>query len=282
MPSPYRDLAGGASGKPLSAPQRAMAPAPEVRSDRSAAAGVTVDAAEIDRFEAMAERWWDDNGPMKPLHAMNPVRLGFIRAQVIAHFQRGGDDPLPLNGLRVADVGCGGGILSEPLARMGGDVTGFDPATANIHIARQHAAAMGLSINYRAEPIEVAAANHERFDLITALEVIEHVAEVDAFLDALSKVLAPGGLIILSTLNRTKRSFAGAIVGAEWLLRWLPVGTHDWRKFVTPAELEAALARAGLALLDSRGMVPAPLTGGWRLGADMAVNYIVAATARTR
>ena len=237
----------------------------------------SVDPGEIRRFDALASTWWDPNGPMKPLHGMNPVRLGFIRQQALAHFGRDEADIAALSGLSVADVGCGGGLLAEPMARMGACVSGFDPATRNIEIAKAHAALMELDIDYRAIAIEDAVAAGERFDLVTALEVVEHVADVASFLGSLAAALKPGGLLVMSTLNRTLRAHAAAIIGAEYLLRWLPVGTHDWEKFVTPEELTRGLERAGLHVVERKGMVPDLLRGGWRLSRDMAVNYIVSA-----
>ncbi len=237
----------------------------------------TVDAGEIERFDALAATWWDPDGPMRPLHGMNPVRLSFIRQQVVSQF---GTDPAsvsPLAGLSVVDVGCGGGLLSEPLARMGGAVTGLDPATRNIAVAASHAESMDLSIRYLARTVEDVVADGERFDVVTALEVVEHVADVPAFLRALSGAAKPGGLVVVSTLNCTLRSFAAAILGAEYILRWLPVGTHDWNKFIRPDELEQGLEQAGLGVLETRGMTPDLLRGGWRLSGDTAVNYIVAA-----
>lgn len=237
----------------------------------------TVDEAEIGRFDALAATWWDPDGPMKPLHGMNPVRLGFIRDQAEAHFGIAPRQMSPLKGLDVADVGCGGGLLSEPLARMGARVTGLDPATRNIAAAKAHATRMELDIRYLPTSIEDVVAKGERFDMITALEVVEHVADVPAFLEALSAALKPEGLLIMSTLNRSLRAYAAAIIGAEYILRWLPKGTHDWNKFVRPAELEAGLTDAGLCVTETRGMVPDPLGGGWRLSRDTAVNYIAAA-----
>lgn len=237
----------------------------------------TVDAAEIGRFDALASTWWDPDGPMKPLHGMNPVRLGFIRDQALAHFGIEPRQMPPLAGLDVADVGCGGGLLSEPLARMGARVTGLDPAMQNIAVAKAHAARMELDIRYLSTTLEDVVSDGERFDMITALEVVEHVADVPAFLDALSGALKPGGLVILSTLNRSLRAYAAAIIGAEYILRWLPKGTHDWNKFIRPEELEDGLEHAGLRVIATRGMVPDPLRGGWRLSRDTAVNYVVAA-----
>jgi 2-polyprenyl-6-hydroxyphenyl methylase/3-demethylubiquinone-9 3-methyltransferase len=250
------------------------------RKDGTAKAGsgaTTVDPAEVSRFDRMASDWWNPNGVMKPLHAMNPVRLGFIRDQIDEHFGVEPRSLLPLAGKRVVDVGCGGGLLSEPMARLGAQVTGLDPAGGNIAVAKAHAHSMGLAIDYRAETIEEVAARGERFDIVLALEVVEHVADVPAFLRALAQATRPGGLVVMSTLNRTLRSFGAAIVGAEYVLRWLPVGTHDWEKFVTPDELERGLLAQDLAPLNTAGMVPDILRGGWRLSSDTAVNYIVSA-----
>jgi 2-polyprenyl-6-hydroxyphenyl methylase/3-demethylubiquinone-9 3-methyltransferase len=243
----------------------------------SGARASTVDPAEVRRFDAMSADWWNPDGVMKPLHAMNPVRLGFIRAQIDSHFGVDPGSAAPLAGRRVVDVGCGGGLLSEPMARLGAQVVGLDPAAGNITVAVAHAETMGLSIDYRAETIEAVAARGERFDLVLALEVVEHVADVPAFIRALTLAAKPGGLVILSTLNRTLRSFGAAIIGAEYVLRWLPVGTHDWEKFVTPDELDRHLRAAGLNPLDRAGMVPDLMRGGWRLSSDTAVNYIVSA-----
>jgi 2-polyprenyl-6-hydroxyphenyl methylase/3-demethylubiquinone-9 3-methyltransferase len=237
----------------------------------------TIDPAEIGRFDALAATWWDPDGPMKPLHGMNPVRLGFIRDRAAAHFGIDARQMSLLAGLAVADVGCGGGLLSEPLARMGARVTGLDPSTQNIAVAMAHAARMELDIRYLPTTIEDVVAQRERFDMVTALEVVEHVADVPAFLAALSGALKPGGLLVMSTLNRTLRAYAAAIIGAEHILRWLPRGTHDWNKFVRPEELHAGLEHAGLKLIETRGMVPDPLRGGWRLSRDTGVNYILAA-----
>lgn len=239
--------------------------------------GASLDAEEVRRFAAMAADWWNPDGVMKPLHAMNPVRLSFIRRCAEEHY---GLDPraiAPFAGLSAVDVGCGGGILSEPVARLGARVTGLDPAEANIAVARAHAGEMGLDIDYRAETIEQATARGELFDIVLALEVVEHVADVPAFVRGLGRAAKPGGLVFVSTLNRTLRSFAAAIVGAEYILRWLPVGTHDWDKFVRPDELERHLLAADLAPSEMAGMVPDIVNRGWRLSSDMAVNYIACA-----
>lgn len=237
----------------------------------------TVDDAEIAKFEAMAAEWWDPAGKFRPLHAMNPCRMGYIAEQAAAEFGRDQRARAPLSGLSAVDVGCGGGLAAEPLARLGAAVTGLDMAGMSLNVARAHAASAGLEIDYRLESAEAAAARGARFDLVLALEIVEHVADVPTFLAALSALAKPGGMVILSTLNRTPESFAAAIVGAEWLLRWLPKGTHDWRKFPSPKELEAALGAAGLPVVDAKGMAPDPMRGGWRLVESLRVNYLMTA-----
>ncbi|WP_426957178.1 bifunctional 2-polyprenyl-6-hydroxyphenol methylase/3-demethylubiquinol 3-O-methyltransferase UbiG [Muricoccus radiodurans] len=231
----------------------------------------TVLTGEVAKFDALAARWWDPRGPMAPLHAMNPLRTGWIAERLRQlHQGQGGD----LTGLSVLDVGCGAGLAAEALARRGARVTGIDMAGDALAAARAHAAAGGLDIAYRQSRPEDEAGP---YDAVTALEVIEHVADRDAFLAALARLVRPGGMVFLSTLNRTPRSFLFAKLGAEYLLRLLPRGTHDWRMFVTPAELGTGLRRAGLRVTDIAGMVSSPLTGGWRESRDVAVNYIAAA-----
>ncbi|PZU92443.1 MAG: bifunctional 3-demethylubiquinol 3-O-methyltransferase/2-polyprenyl-6-hydroxyphenol methylase [Chelatococcus sp.] len=237
----------------------------------------TLDRDEVARFDAMARTWWDAKGPMAVLHKFNPVRLAFIRDEVCAHFGRDPKAIDVLDGLSVVDIGCGGGVLSEPLARLGASVTGLDPAPNNIAVARAHAEAEGLSIDYREQMIEALVAEGARFDIVLAMEVVEHVADVEAFVASCCAAVKPGGLLVMATLNRTLRSYALAIVGAEYVLRWLPRGTHDWEKFVTPDELSSAIERNGLACGEPTGVVYNPLSDRWSASRDTGVNYMVAA-----
>ena len=241
----------------------------------------TVDPAEIRKFERMATEWWDPDGKFSPLHRLNPVRLGYIRETVVAHFGRDPKAGRPFAGLSLLDIGCGGGLLSEPMARLGAKVVGLDPSETNIDVARLHAGRGGLAIDYRAATVESLAEAGETFDVVLAMEVVEHVADVRTFIAASATVLKPGGLLFLATINRTPKAFALAIVGAEYLLRWLPRGTHDYAKLVRPDELEAALAAAGLAVHHKSGVRYNPLTDRWSLSSDMDVNYMLAATRPT-
>jgi len=238
---------------------------------------VTHDSGEIARFNALAADWWNPNGPMKPLHRLNPVRLGFVKEAFAGHFGRDPRAMRPFEGLNLLDIGCGAGLLSEPLARLGFAVTGIDLAEENIAVARTHAEAGGLSIDYRATPIEALPAEGQ-FDAITLLEVVEHVPDVEGFVREAALRLRPGGMLIASTLNRTLKAYALAIVGAEYVLRWLPVGTHDWNKFVTPDELDRHFEAAGLIPEKRTGMVFNPLGNEWRLSGDCDVNYLASAT----
>jgi len=239
--------------------------------------GSTVDAAEVERFSALADEWWDPRGKMAVLHRFNPVRLGFIKEAACRHFERDGKRLDALEGLRILDIVCGAGILSEPLARLGATVVGADPAEPNIAAARLHAAAAGVTVDYRATTAEALADAGERFDIVLAMEVVEHVADLSLFVKRCAEMVKPGGLMIAATLNRTLKSFALAIVGAEYVLRWLPRGTHRWDKFVTPNELEAALERHGLTVSDETGVIYDLLADRWQLSTDMDVNYMVVA-----
>ena len=236
----------------------------------------SVDPEEVAKFAALADDWWDPAGTFAPLHKLNPARLTFIRDRIAAHQGR---DPLaerPLAGLRVLDIGCGGGLLCEPLTRLGAEVTGIDAAEPNVAAAARHATEAGLDIDYRHTTAETLAAGGTHFDLVLNMEVVEHVADVKAFLQASAALVAPGGAMVLATLNRTPKSFAFAIVGAEYLLRWLPRGTHDWRKFLRPSELVAQLRAAGLETKELTGVAYNPLTGAWHLATrDLDVNYMI-------
>ncbi len=235
----------------------------------------TIDPAEVAKFEAMAAEWWDPAGKFKPLHLMNPCRLDYITRQIALEFDRDLTAPAPFAGLRILDIGCGGGLLSEPMARLGAEVVGADAAARNIPVAQVHAAQSGLKIDYRHTTAEDLAAAGERFDAVLNMEVVEHVADPLAYLTACQGLLKPGGLMICSTMNRNPKSFLMAIVGAEWVMRWLPKGTHDWAKFLTPDELYELIRKAGLTPVDRKGMVFNPLGWSWSLSArDLSCNYV--------
>ncbi len=237
----------------------------------------TLDEHEVARFAAMADEWWDPHGKFRPLHDINPVRLTFIRDSLCAHFDRDAAAPRALEGLTIADIGCGGGLLCEPMARLGATVTGLDPARESIEAARIHALAQGLEINYRADRAETLEKEGALFDAVFALEVVEHVPDVPKFANVAASLVRPGGLMLLSTINRTLKSYALAIVGAEYVMRWLPIGTHRWDRFVTPNELASACKGAGLDETSRKGMVFNPLAGSWSLSRDTDVNYLMAA-----
>ncbi|MGJ8603761.1 MAG: bifunctional 2-polyprenyl-6-hydroxyphenol methylase/3-demethylubiquinol 3-O-methyltransferase UbiG [Marivita sp.] len=242
----------------------------------------TVDPSEIAKFEAMAAEWWDPNGKFKPLHMMNPIRLDYITAQIAAEFDRDLSQSRPFEGLRLLDVGCGGGLLCEPMARLGASVLGIDAGGSNIPVAQAHALQSGLIIDYRHTTAEALADAGEQFDIVLSMEVIEHVADPLAFLTACRALLKPGGLHLCSTINRNAKSFAAAIVGAEFVMRWLPKGTHDWAKFITPDELYAHLRNAGLDPVDRKGFLFNPVSWKWRLSdRDLSVNYATVAVKRT-
>ena len=239
--------------------------------------GPSIDRDEVARFDRLAATWWDETGPMRVLHRFNPVRLTYIRDTVCRHLGRDPLAPSPLAGLSLVDVGCGGGVLSEPLARLGAEVTGLDPAVTNVKIAQAHADEAGVPVRYRAETIEDVVSAGERFDVVCAMEVVEHVTDMPAFVRTACTAVKPGGLLFAATINRTMRSFALAIVGAEYVLGWLPKGTHDWNKFVTPDELQDAVEGGGLTVTETTGVVFNPLTNRWSAARDTAVNYMIAA-----
>jgi 2-polyprenyl-6-hydroxyphenyl methylase/3-demethylubiquinone-9 3-methyltransferase len=237
----------------------------------------TVDASEIAKFEAMAAEWWDPNGKFKPLHMLNPCRLDYITRQIAAEFDRDLSAPLPFAGLRLLDIGCGGGLLSEPMARLGAEVVGADAAERNLPVARIHAEQSGLKIDYRHTTAEAMAVAGEQFDVVLNMEVVEHVADPLAYLTACHDLLKPGGLHICSTLNRNAKSYAVAILGAEYVMRWLPKGTHEWSKFITPDELFGLLEQAGLRPVDRKGFVFNPVLWRWSISErDLSVNYVTA------
>jgi 2-polyprenyl-6-hydroxyphenyl methylase / 3-demethylubiquinone-9 3-methyltransferase len=233
------------------------------------------DPDELRRFAELADRWWDEAGPMAPLHKLNPTRLAYIRQRVCERFGRDPTDQRPLAGLAALDVGCGGGLLCEPLARLGAAVTGIDLAPRNLAVAARHAESVGLAITYREIAAEQLAAEGRAFDLVCVMEVVEHVPDMPAFLEACGRLVSPGGGLVLATFNRTFRSFALGIVAAEYLLGWLPRGTHRWSRFVRPSEAARALRRAGLSVADLTGVSYDPLRDRFRLSPDPAVNYML-------
>ena len=237
----------------------------------------TVNEKEIAKFEAMAAEWWDPNGKFKPLHMLNPCRLDHIIAQRAAEFDRDLEQDHPFEGLRILDFGCGGGLLCEPMVRLGATVTGVDAAARNITVAQAHADQSNLQIEYIAGTAESLVAQGRVFDAVLNMEVVEHVADPQGYLKACQELLRPGGLMVCSTINRNAKSFAMAIVGAEYVMRWLPKGTHAWSKFITPDELSVFIETAGLSVVDRKGFVFNPLSWQWRLSdRDLSVNYVTA------
>lgn len=235
----------------------------------------TIDPAEIEKFQAMAAEWWDPTGKFKPLHMLNPCRLDYITSQIASEFDRDLTTERPFEGLRLLDIGCGGGLLSEPMARLGASVIGADAAERNIPVARVHAEEQGLEIDYRHTTAEALVEEGEVFDVVLNMEVVEHVSDPQAYLNACRDLLKPGGLMVCSTLNRNPKSYVFAIIGAEHVMRWLPKGTHEWKKFITPDELYDLLRSAGLDPVDRKGMVFNPITWSWGLSAkDLSVNYV--------
>jgi len=249
----------------------------KARKAQAAGESPSVDAAEIARFSALAEEWWDPLGQFRPLHRLNPLRLAYVRDRAAAHFGRDPKAGRPLAGLSLLDIGCGGGLLCEPLARLGARVVGIDASERNIAIARAHAAQGGLALDYRAATAEALAREGRRFDIVLAMEVVEHVADVRSFLGAALALLAAQGMMVIATINRTPQSFALAIVGAEYLMRWLPRGTHDWRKFLRPSELAAHLRASGARLGELKGVRYSLITDRFSLSDDLSVNYMALA-----
>ncbi|TVR45472.1 MAG: bifunctional 2-polyprenyl-6-hydroxyphenol methylase/3-demethylubiquinol 3-O-methyltransferase UbiG [Rhodobacteraceae bacterium] len=241
----------------------------------------TIDTKEVAKFEEMAAEWWDPHGKFKPLHMLNPCRLDYITAQIAAEFDRDLSAPRPFAGLKLLDIGCGGGLLSEPMARLGADVTGADAAARNIPVAQIHAAQQGLEIDYRHATAEDLVAEAAQFDAVLNMEVVEHVADPLAYLTACHDLLTPGGLMVCSTLNRNPKSYVMAIIGAEYVMRWLPRGTHEWSKFITPDELYDLLRQAGLDPVDRKGFVFDKLRWSWSISdRDLSVNYVTSSVRR--
>lgn len=231
----------------------------------------SIDESEVEKFSKLAAEWWDEGGKFAPLHVINPLRIGYIRDKVTAHFST-------IEGISFLDVGCGGGLLSEPLARLGGNVTGLDASEKNIRTASLHAEQSGVTVNYLCQSVESLAANGAQFDVVLAMEVVEHVADVEGFLHACCQLVKPGGLIVVSTLNKTIKSFLTAIVGAEYILRWLPRGTHDWSKFLPPSAIAASFRQNGAILQEIQGMHYHMLEQKWTLSSDTQVNYMMLAS----
>lgn len=241
-------------------------------------AATTIDDAEVARFSALAADWWNPNGKFRPLHKFNPVRLAYLKQQICQHFDRDVKAPAALHGLRILDIGCGGGLLSEPMARLGADIVGADASETNIEVAKIHATQSELTIDYRATSAEIMADNGEKFDIVLNMEVVEHVADVDLFMASCCEMVKPGGLMFIATINRTAKARLLAIFMAEKVLRWLPVGTHEFEKLVKPEELEETLVKAGMSMLERTGVTYDLLFDQWKIARDMEVNYMMLAT----
>jgi 2-polyprenyl-6-hydroxyphenyl methylase/3-demethylubiquinone-9 3-methyltransferase len=237
----------------------------------------TIDEAEVERFSALAAEWWNPTGKFRPLHKFNPVRLAYIRDQVAARFGRDPNAARPFEGLRFLDIGCGGGLLCEPMARLGAEVVGVDPSETNIEVARLHAAESHVAVDYRASTAEALADAGEKFDVVLNMEVVEHVADVGLFVSRCAEMVKPDGIMFVATINRTLKALGLAIFGAEYLLRWLPKGTHQYDKLVRPEELEKALAESGMTIADRTGVTYNPLSDRWQRSKDMDVNYMLLA-----
>ncbi|HEY1502649.1 MAG TPA: bifunctional 2-polyprenyl-6-hydroxyphenol methylase/3-demethylubiquinol 3-O-methyltransferase UbiG [Stellaceae bacterium] len=240
--------------------------------------GATVDATEVERFAAIAPEWWSENGAFRPLHRLNPARIGYIRDRLAAHLARDIKKRTPFAGLNLLDIGCGGGLICEPMARLGFAVTGIDADTTALTVAREHAATQGLAIDYRDDDAQDMAARDRNFDAVLALEVVEHAADPVLFVATAARLVRPGGALILSTINRTPKAYAAAIIGAEYVLRWLPRGTHEYRKFRRPSELARDVRAAGLIVEDITGLAYHPWRDRWQQATDLGVNYLLFAT----
>ena len=237
----------------------------------------TIDPKEVAKFEAMADEWWDPNGKFKPLHMLNPCRLDYIISQIALEFDRDLKSNKPFKSLEILDIGCGGGLLCEPMARLGANVVGVDAAARNIPVAEAHAKRSNLSIDYRVGTAEELVESGKKFDVVLNMEVVEHVADPLSYLTACRQLLVKGGLMVCSTINRNPKSFAMAIVGAEYVMRWLPKGTHEWSKFIKPDELYQLISESGLTPVDKKGFVFNPLKWSWSLSdRDLSVNYVTA------
>lgn len=242
----------------------------------------SIDPAEVEQFSRIADAWWDAKGKFKPLHDINPLRIGYIRDQVVTHLGGDAKSLKPLAGLSLLDIGCGGGLICEPMCRMGAQVTGIDASEKNIAVAALHAEQSGLAVDYRATTAEALVQQNAHFDVVLALEIVEHVVDADAFIASCAALVKPGGMLIMTTLNRTPKSYAMAIIGAEYVLRLLPRGTHQWKKFVRPSEMARAMQQSGLNIADMSGMVLNPLRREWKLSAtDLDVNYLMVARKST-